>query len=258
MESCHSRHGYLAGADEIRLNDLHMAFADKNVKGIFAARGGYGAGRLLPYLDYDLIRKNPKIFVGYSDVTALHLAINQQCGFVTFHGPMPAADFSRGVLAFTLDSFKNMIFGSPKGLIKNPANTPLKTIVPGWAKGPLTGGNLCLLAASLGTPFELDASGRILFIEEIAEEPYRIDRMLLQLHQAGKLRAAAGIILGSFAPETLETLEMCINEIIKKAGKPTIAGLACGHTSPNITLPLGRVVELDAGSGTIKLLNQTF
>ena len=259
MESCHMRHGYLAGPDNLRIRDLHTAFASPKVRGIFVARGGYGAARLLGGLDYDLIRANPKVFVGYSDVTALHVAFNQICGFVTFHGPMPASDFYNWH-PFTAEAFKNMVFAMPNEtegphnrFITNPPGRPLTTIVPGQATGPLVGGNLCLLAASIGTPYEPDTRGRILFLEETSEEPYRIDRMLLQLKQAGKLRQAAGIILGDFSPETLETLHISINELIATEKKPTLAGLACGHTSPNLTLPLGRDVLLDATAKIITI-----
>ena len=248
MESCHLRHGYLAGADDMRLRDLHAAFAAPYVRGIFVARGGYGAGRLLPGLDFELLGRNPKVFVGYSDVTALHIAITQACGFITFHGPMVAADFGRG--QDTMDALQDMIFESlPRGAKqwRIPAlGQPLTTIVPGRATGPLTGGNLSLLAASLGTPYEINTKGSILFIEEIDEPPYRIDRMLLQLKQAGKLADAAGIILGDFTPQTPKTLQICINELIIPEGKPTLAGLSCGHTLPNITLPIGLTVSMCA------------
>jgi len=286
LESCRSRHGYFAGPDDLRLRDLHTAFASPDVRGIFVARGGYGAGRLLPYIDYDLLRNNPKVFVGYSDVTALHVAINQCCRFATFHGPMPAADFGKEYLPLTMDSLRNMIFSAPSAagsaihkcedvpLQFHPHKTvdsehekqsviprvlpaplrnivfghasPLTTIVPGQAGGLLTGGNLSLLAASLGTPYEVDTKGCILFIEETNEDPYSVDRMLLQLQQAGKLSQAAGIVLGDFGPQTPETLHICISEIIAKENKPTLAGLASGHCSPNITLPLGRYTMLDA------------
>jgi len=304
LESCRHKHGFLAGPDDVRLRDLHMAFQMPTVRGIFVARGGYGAGRLLPYVDFELIKQNPKVFVGYSDVTALHIAINQRCGFVTFHGPMPAADLWRGD-EVTIESLKSMTFecqyqchkahhcavgadlvsaracenstitvqpsncvicilcGQTQGLplqhanrnlslsgdtnyclLVNPPGHPLKTIVPGRATGKLTGGNLSLIAASLGTPYEIDTRGRILFLEEVGEEPYSVDRLLLQLQQASKLHDAAGIILGDFSPETMETLHISIDEIIKPAQKPTVAGLKCGHTSPNITLPLGAVVTI--------------
>ena len=269
MESCYSRHGYLAGPDDLRLRDLHTAFAAPEVRGIFVARGGYGAQRLLPGLDYDLIHSNPKVFVGYSDVTALHVVFNQHCGFVTFHGPMPVADFGRVSAPFTMQAFKRMVFadqGPAKGLsatgqrkpqnsfLANPLLKPLTTIVPGCATGRLTGGNLSLLAASVGTPYEIDTRGRILFLEETEEATYRIDRMLLQLKHAGKLSSAAGIILGDFAPQTLETLHICISELIVPEGKPTLAGLACGHTTTTLTLPLGQNTELDATAKGIRFL----
>jgi len=260
MESCHNRHGFLAGPDDLRLRDLHTAFASPDVQGIFVARGGYGAARLLTALDYGLIRANPKVFVGYSDVTALHAAITQRCGFVTFHGPMPASDFYDGSDPFTSEAFKRMVFAGPNlpypfcgGLLHNPPGRPFTTIVPGCATGPLTGGNLCLLAASIGTPYEVDTRGRILFLEETGEDPYRVDRMLLQLKQAGKLRQAAGIILGDFSPQTLETLHIPITELVTAEKKPTLAGLACGHTSPSFTLPLGHNVLLDATKQQIAL-----
>jgi len=254
MESCYLRYGYLAGTDDVRLRDLHTAFAAPYVRGIFVARGGYGAGRLLPGLDFELIASNPKVFLGYSDVTALHIAITQRCGFITFHGPV-VSEFGRDDVS--MSSLIKMIFSKDEigvaasrlgiksdiPIISNPHGQPLITIIPGRATGPLTGGNLCLLTASLGTPYEIDTKNRILFIEEINEAPYRIDRMILQLKQAGKLADAAGIILGDFSPQTLETLHICINELIVPEGKPTLAGLSCGHCSPNITLPIGQNIE---------------
>ena len=270
MESCHKRHGYLAGPDDLRLRDLHTAFAASKVRGIFVARGGYGAQRLLPKLDLNLIRRNPKVFVGYSDVTALHTMFNQHCELITFHGPMPAVDLARANMQFTTNALKKMIFatlspgcmaytddnpGMPhKRLLANPPGQPFTTIVPGRAVGPLTGGNLCLLAASIGTPYEIDTRGRILFMEETGEDPYRIDRMLLQLKLAGKLADAAGIVLGDCSPQTLETMHIPISELIAMEGKPTLAGLACGHTSYNLTLPLGQTVELNATYGEIEVL----
>ena len=237
MQSCHASHGtYLAGSDAVRLQDLHTAFADPTVKGIIVARGGYGAARLLPYIDYDLLRRNPKIFVGYSDVTALHTAINQLCGFATFHGPM-VTGISResSTDTVTLKSLEDALFNA-RG---TPPIVQPKTLVPGRARGVLTGGNLCVIASLLGTPYEIKTRGRILFLEEINEEPYRVDRLLLQLKLAGKLRDAAGIVLGDFTPETMQTLHMTISEIIVPEGVPTVYGLSCGHALPNITLMLG-------------------
>jgi len=234
MPSCHARHDYLAGTDSQRLHDLHTAFASKEVQAIFMARGGYGSARLLPHLDYELIRKNPKILIGFSDVTALHIAINQICNLITFHGPMPA----------TSDFYicNNLFTGDFTAAHKATA------LVPGNASGILTGGNLSLIAASLGTPYEIKTLRRVLFIEETQEPPYRVDRLFLQLKQAGKFRDAVGIILGDFSPETTETLKIAINELIIPEGKPTLCGLPCGHTTPNITLPMGGWAKISTES----------
>jgi len=246
MESCYKKHDYLAGTDEIRLRDLHMAFAAPDVRGIFVARGGYGAARLLPFLDYKMIRHNPKVFLGYSDVTALHIALNQLCGFVTFHGPMVAVDFA-GCLAARESLVDNIFENAVNNRLEVYVNIggALTTIVPGCAVGMIIGGNLSLLAASIGTPYEIETKNRILFIEEINEDAYSIDRMLMQLKQARKLSDVAGILLGDFSPQTREALHICINEIIIPENKPTLAGLSSGHISPNLTLPLGISVKLD-------------
>jgi len=240
MPSCHTRHDYLAGTDTERLADLHEAFGSKEIRAIFLARGGYGAARLLPYLDYHFICKNPKIFIGFSDVTALHIAINQFCRIITYHGPMPATSFNN-TDTMTLESLYTNLFES-KPIIAPPT----KTLVPGRVTGMLTGGNLSIIAASLGTPYEIKTRGRILFLEETNEPPYRVDRLFLQLKQAGKFQDASGIVIGDFSPETSETLKTSIEELIIPEGKPTIYGLPCGHTTPNITLALGSLAKITA------------
>ena len=254
FDSCHTQHAYLAGTDDIRLKNLHTAFADQSIKGIFMARGGYGAGRLLPYLDYGLIKNNPKVFVGFSDVTALHIVFNQICKMVTFHGPMPGANLNDEADALTIQSLKQMTFAQWLA----PQTVPTaRTLFPGNAAGILTGGNLSLIAASLGTPFEINTRGRILFMEEIEEEPYKVDRLFLQLKQAGKFRDAKGIILGDFSPETPETLNIAIQELIIPENKPTICDLPCGHTNPTLTLPLGVRVSLHPLQIHVHLQNST-
>ena len=243
MWSCYAKREYLAGDDNLRLNDLHTAFEDTNIKGIFVARGGYGAGRLLPFINYELVKKNPKVFVGFSDVTALHIVFNQFCNLITFHGPMPATNV--GNARFSWWALKNMIFESSFCNQKEKLLAPtLKTIVSGCAKGVLTGGNLTLVTTSLGTPYEINTRQRILFLEEVQEEPYRVDRLFLQLKQAGKFRDASGIILGDFSPESLETIKMAIDDLIIPENKPTVGGLKCGHITPTFTLPLGRIMEI--------------
>jgi muramoyltetrapeptide carboxypeptidase len=255
MDSCYRQRDYLAGSDAERVSDLHHAFANPSVKGIFAARGGYGAQRLLPLLDYGLVRRHPKCFVGYSDVTALHSVFNGICGFVTFHAPMPLTDLCREPDGFSLHSLKYSLFGEPvlPYPLLNPRNNPLVCLFPGQAKGRLTGGNLSLLAASLGTAYEIDTFETILFIEEINEEPYKIDRMFLQLKLAGKFRDCSGIILGRFSPVTLPGMEMAVNELLIPEGKPVLGNFCCGHGLPSHTLPLGAEVFMDASGKKVIL-----
>lgn len=243
MESCYSRNGYLAGKDNIRANDIMEAFTNPAIKGIFAFRGGYGSQRLLPLLDYDVIKKHPKIFVGYSDITALHTVINQRCGFITYHGPMPGTElYKPDIDSYTINSFLGHVM---EGL--TPPELTYKPLIYGIATGILTGGNLSLITSSLGTPYEIDTKNKILFLEEIQEEPYRVDRMLLHLKQAEKLEECSAIILGSFFPETSETLSQSIDEILKPLGKPLGINLACGHCLPTATLPLGERICMDNG-----------
>lgn len=251
-ESCLKNHGYLSGTDEIRANDINKMFEDKSIKGIFAMRGGYGAPRILDKLDYDMIKKNPKVFAGYSDITALHNVFNQKCELITFHTPMPSTEIYKGVDEYTLDYFNKNIFSDiPLGVIKNPDGQDLKTLVTGEAEGILVGGNLSLVASSLGTPYEIDTRGKILFLEEIEEYPYKIDRMLVQLKLAGKFKEAAGIILGAWTNcEAKEgdnslTLMEVFEEIIIPENKTTIYNLACGHCMPTISLPLGTKIKIN-------------
>jgi len=228
FESCFAQHEYLAGADALRLRDLHAAFADREIRAIFPARGGYGAARLLPHLDFDLIRKNPKIFAGYSDITALHIALNQCAGLATFHAPMVAADLADAD-DDTLRSFQAHLFANGPAVGGRPLFFP--------KNGVLTGGNLSVIVSLIGTPFEIDTCGKVLFLEEVGEAAYRVDRMLLQLKYAGKLRDAEGFVLGDFSGENID---LAIREILVPEGKPLVRDFPAGHCMPNFTLPLGR------------------
>lgn len=260
--SCYatSRHGYFAADDVQRASDLQAAFADDSIDGVLCLRGGYGAHRLLPLLDLDAIARRPKLFAGYSDITALHTAFNQICGFVTFHAPMPASDYYQPVDELTMSRLRRCLFGSLGGPVENPAGRPLTALSPGSAMGRLCGGNLSLLAASLGTPWEIDTKGKLLFLEDVGEKVYRIDGMLTQLRNAGKFRDCAGVILGDWTdcppedPERSLTLEEVFRELIVPAGKPVIAGLACGHSLPNLSLPLGTMAAMDADTGRLEVL----
>ena len=253
--SATARHGFLSGVDAIRAADINAAFADVSIKGIVCTRGGYGFHRILPLLDWKTIKKNPKIFGGYSDVTAMLNALNQIAGMESYHMPMVGA-WSDGLEEYSAPFVKAMLFGESVEYV-NPEGCPITTIVPGKAKGRLCGGNLSLLAASLGTPYEIDTKGKILFIEEIGERPYKVDGMLTHLRNAGKFNDAAGIILGGFTDCADKegvigglTLEDIYQELIAPAGKPTISGVVCGHCHPSMSLPMGRLFKMDAAAGT--------
>ena len=253
--SATAKHGFLSGVDAIRAADINAAFADPSIKGIVCTRGGYGFHRILPLLDWKTIKKNPKIFGGYSDVTAMLNALNQICGMESYHMPMVGA-WGDGLDEYSAPFVKSMLFGEPVEYV-NPEGSPITTLVPGKAKGRLCGGNLSLLAASMGTPYEIDTKGKILFIEEVGELPYSVDGMLTTLRNGGKFDDAAGIILGGFTNCGEKegslgglSLEEIFQELIVPAGKPTISGVVCGHCTPSMSLPMGRLFKMDAGAGT--------
>ena len=261
FESCRRAHGYFAGSDQLRADDINAAFADNTIDGIFCIRGGYGAQRLMNLIDWNLIRRHPKVFCGYSDITALHIVLNQQCGLVTYHAPMPSTELYAGVDDYTMNSLKKALFGEKTGELQNPYGMPVKTLVGGCAKGILTGGNLSLVSSSLGTCYEINTRDRILFLEDVGEEPYRIDGMLNHLKMAGKFRDCAGILLGSFTdcaaedPEKSLTLKQVFEELLVPEHKPTLMDLACGHSLPSMTLTLGKVIEMNSISGKITVLD---
>lgn len=260
-KSPYERYGYLSGTDVVRAEDINTMFKDKEVDGIICIRGGYGTPRILQLLDYQAIKDNPKIFVGYSDITALHIAFTQIAGLVTYHGPMVASDMIGDFSDFSKDNlFRAIMNTEPMGKISNPEGEEITTINGGIAEGTIIGGNLSLIADTIGTPYEIDVKGKILFIEEVGEEPYNIDRMLNQLRLSGKLQEANGIILGDFNDceskkhdENL-TLEQVINDQIKPIGKPTIYNLQAGHCNPMVTLPLGVKARLDADKKELIIL----
>ena len=261
------RYGTYRESVEARLDDLHSMFRDPEVRGVFAVRGGYGAMHLLDRIDYDLIRRSPKVFVGYSDITALHLAMNKLAGLVTFHVPVLLSSFS----GYTRSHFLRALFDKePLGKLTIPQESDelrpshaLRTVRPGAATGPLIGGNLSLIAATMGTPYEIDTRGKILFIEDVGEQAYSIDRMLTHLRLAGKLDQAAGIIWGeceecgpadykpSFASNF--TVGEVVDNILGGLKVPVLSGLTIGHTKDQLTLPLGVMATLDATSGTLEV-----
>ncbi len=257
--------GFLAGNDKERLEDLHQAFADKTIDAIWCVRGGYGATRFLPNIDYNLIRKNPKIFIGYSDITALHTAIYQNCGLVTFHGPVAASTFSAYSKKHVANTLMNpstpyKIELSPDNVAKESKLFKTEVVTKGTAKGKLIGGNLSLLAAMAGTPFALrETKGKLLFIEDVGEKPYRLDRMFVQLKQSINLRELAGIALGVFAEcdapdDKSQTVIDVVKDQLGNLGIPVIYGLSFGHIRDQFTLPVGIEAELDTEKATMTFL----
>ncbi len=251
----YEKEGYLAGSDERRLADLHAAFADPQVDAIICLRGGYGTPRLLDRIDFDLLRNNAKPFIGYSDITALHLAISRYAGFVTFHGPLLNADLLGDRKRPTESSFFNMLRGQVKAgsVLTHPVAYPLITIEPGIAHGRLLGGNLSMIAAVMGTPYALDAEGVILFIEDINEPLYRIDRLLTHLRLAGTLGQLRGVLVGDVAGVETAALERLLKQTFEPLRIPVLAGWRSGHCDPNLTLPMGALVKLDAGGKALVL-----
>ncbi|NWA85170.1 LD-carboxypeptidase [Pseudomonas sp. D2002] len=251
----YERDGYLAGSDAVRLRDLHAAFADPEIDAIFCLRGGYGTPRLLDSLDFNLLRANPKPLVGYSDITALHLAITRHAGFVTFHGPMLNADLLGDKQQPTESSLFSMLRGqlSAGSVLAHPVAYPLTTIEPGIACGPLLGGNLSMIAAVMGTDYEIDADGIILFIEDVNEPLYRIDRLLTHLRLAGKLAHIAGVLVGDMAGVDNAALERLLKQTFEPLCIPVLSGWRSGHCDPNLTLPMGARVRLDAGEQRVVL-----
>lgn len=260
-KSAYERYGYLSGSDKIRADDINDMFKDSEVDAIICLRGGYGTPRILDLIDYDMIKNNPKIFVGYSDITALHIAFTQKSSLVTFHGPMATSDIAGDFSDFSRDNLFNTIMkDKARGELSNPHGEEIVTINGGIAEGSIIGGNLALIVATIGTPYEIDLKGKILFIEEVNEDPYSIDRMLNQLRLSGKLDEVEGVILGDFNncetgkhSESL-SLEQIFNDHIKPAGKPTVYNLQAGHCEPMVTLPFGVKVRLDADKKTLTIL----
>jgi muramoyltetrapeptide carboxypeptidase len=253
------KRGYLAGSDSQRAADVNDLFANRSVKAIIAARGGYGSHRILPLLKYRTIRQNPKILVGYSDITALQLALMAKAGLVSFTGPMVASDLSPGLSGTAEEWFWRCLTSTHRlpGLVVG------KKKARQWGKGAsssgyVVGGNLSVVASSVGTPYFPDLSAPVLLLEEIDERPYRIDRMLRQIKLAGILERSKGVILGEFVncrPERGKpslTLQQVFADTFSEAARPVLEGLHYGHVDNLLTIPLGVRVSLDAAAGRIR------
>jgi len=260
------RWGFLAGHDQERAADLMRLFADPRVNAILCVRGGYGTARLLPLLDYATIRAHPKIFVGYSDITSLHCAVLARANLVSFHGPMLNSDFVNDDMPkFTLNSFLGVL-GEPAAygnIAKGYRRHTVEILRRGVARGPLLGGNLTLLCTTIGTPWQPNFKGRILFLEDLSEEPYRMDRMLTYLLNTGVLQQVAGIAIGinkdcldpkaKSVKEYRQTLEDVFRDRLLPLNVPVVIGLPFGHVLHNATLPIGGDVLLDANRGELLL-----
>jgi muramoyltetrapeptide carboxypeptidase len=262
-EHYYERHGYFAGDDRARAADINTFFSDPTINMIFA-RGGWGAPRLLPLLDYDMIRDNPKVLLGYSDATALITAVHAKTGLVTFHGPSPLNNFSA-------QHFRRVVMNGERYTLSNPAFVTSNTLVQtenltqtihsGKVTGPILGGNLSLLTAITGSGYLPDFEGAVLFIEDVDEAVYRVDRMMTELSLSGVLQKISGFVFGrctecgpgnGFGSLTMEEM---IAEHIQPLGIPAFSGSMIGHIDEQFTLPLGIDVELDADAGTIRLLD---
>lgn len=261
------RHGYLAGRDEDRAADVDRMFTDSEVNGIVCIRGGWGCARILPLLDYETIAAHPKPLLGYSDITALHMAIQARAGLVTFHGPVGIARWNR----FNVDWLRRVVFEAEAVTFDNDRSfnadqtlvqreNRIRVLTPGAARGRLLGGNLTVLSAIVGSRYLPDFTGAVLFLEDVEEAPYRIDRMLTQLKLAGILDRVAAVVFGQCtdcspgAGYGSLTLDDVLVEHVQSLGVPAWHGAQIGHITEQFTLPVGAEVEVDAGAGTIRML----
>jgi muramoyltetrapeptide carboxypeptidase len=249
----HSRHGFLAGTDAERLADLNAALADPEIRGVVCTRGGYGAQRIVDGIDLAAVRADPKLVVGFSDITAVQLALWRGARLGSVHGPTP-----RRLAQLAPECAESMrravMTADPVVIASDPAEETAPVRVPGTAGGILLGGNLCLVAASLGTPDMPDLTGAILLMEDVQEPPYKVDRMLTHLRRAGALDRVAGIAVGQFtecADEWPVSIVDVLTERLGDLGVPVLGGLPIGHGSGQLTVPVGVPAVLDAGAGTL-------
>lgn len=247
------RKGYLAGDPRKRAQALADFFCRDDIAAVFCARGGFGSAQLLPFLDASKLRLHPKIFVGYSDVSVLLNWLLQGCGIVAYHGPMVAQDLARGLPERSEEFFWGTLLGE-----KREWRVELGEVLrPGRAEAEMVGGCLTAVVTTLGTPYDIDTSDRILFLEEVNEKPYRIERMLTHLKMAGKLEGLAGLVLGDFTDcegEGPRGLKEIIAELFEDARYPVVAGFPAGHGNENLLLPFGVRMVLDADAGTLSLV----
>ena len=263
-----SKNGYFSGPDKLRASDVNQMFFRDDVNGIVCARGGYGCTRILPLLNYNVIRTNPKVLIGYSDVTSLLYGIYKETGLICFHGPVGTSTYND----FTIEYFRKTLMDTEANLIlKNPApESPDEefkpyTIVDGIAKGELIGGNLSVVVSLIGTPYDVDSKGKLIFLEETTEDPYRIDRMLTHMRMAGKFEGAAGVALGVFKDckpsektsfDTTFTLKEVLKNRLGDLSIPVVYGMSFGHVKNKFVIPAGLRAELNSSEQTLTLLEE--
>ena len=255
--------GYFAGHDKDRADDINRMFADDRIAGVVCYTGGWGSPRVLPYLDFDLIARKPKVIIGYSDITALLNPIHQRTGLITFHGPVGASVYD----PYTIDNFKRVVMtAEPAGILNPPPKKPtdlvdrtnrILKLAPGKGSGPLAGGNLTMVASLMGTPYEIDTTGAIFCLEDVDEELYRIDRMLTTLALGGKFSKIAGFVFGRCSRCSVKGPTFSLEEILRdRFGSlpvPAISGLSFGHIEQKLVLPIGAQATLDADAGTLRV-----
>jgi len=268
MPNVGKRWGYLGGTDQERADDFNAAIRDEEIRGIICLRGGYGTMRILPMLDYKHLSRHPKVILGYSDISAILNAAAHKSGVITFHGPIAEAKF----LGFEGDCARQAImeggelsvFPNPSSLTGDAVYPPLRTVQGGKAQGRLVGGNLSLIEPCAGTPYGPEMQGAILFLEDVAETPYRVDRMLTSLWLRGELQKLSGIVLGDFRLPTDEpadpgpksfSMDQVFDNLKMWVKCPIFCGLHAGHIREKLTLPIGATVEMDADQQTLRLLN---
>jgi muramoyltetrapeptide carboxypeptidase len=254
--------GYLAGTDRERVNDIHKMFLNKKVKMIICLRGGYGAGRLLDKINYDIIKRNPKIFCGYSDITVLQNAFFKKAGLVTFAGPMAGVDFYNNISPFTEENFWRTVSSNERVLLNFPGKERLNSLRRGIAEGILIGGNLSLFTSLIGLEYLPGPGGKILMLEEVGEAPYRIDRMLNQIRLSGYFNKLSGVVLGRYtdceepdsSKKSLTLAEVMKEYFVKDFTGPVINNLSHGHLRDNLTIPIGIKVRVNGSENSLEFL----
>ncbi|MCD7746683.1 MAG: LD-carboxypeptidase [Lachnospiraceae bacterium] len=259
IEQVMNVHGYLAGDARTRAEDINTMFADPEVDGIICARGGYGSSHTMEYLDLDLIREHPKVFIGFSDITNYHSVFNKYCGLITFHGPMVLSNMLKGFDDYSCGSLRQALNMTGFYEFKNPEGDSMKPLHPGKAEGLLTGGNISVLARSAGTFYQPDTEGKILFIEDLEETVPKLDMMITQMEQAGMTKGIRGLLIGNFEDcsneryDSTYQLDDFLRERFADYTVPVIKNICCGHKRPMGTLPMGAVCTIDASETDVKI-----